>query len=165
VRNGINLAKASILTNGTCELTPIENTEDRYGAIAILFHWSMAILVIGLAGLGLYMVTLPDVGFNAKKVTLVLCHKECGVLVFVLVIARLAWRVTHMLPRLVEHLPDGQKIAARFVHRNGRETGFRSPSNSAFYGNVRVANAPSAFHVSLDILATDIVRSPSFIGE
>jgi len=97
-------------------MTPIENTEDRYGAIAILFHWSMALLVIGLAALGLYMVTLPDVGFNTKKVTLVLYHKELGLLVFVLLATRLAWRVTHILPRLVERLPDWQKIAARFVH-------------------------------------------------
>jgi Prokaryotic cytochrome b561 len=82
-------------------MTPIENTEDRYGAIAILLHWSMALLVIGLAALGLYMVTLPDVGFNTKKVTLVLYHKEFGVLVLVLPATRLAWRVTHILPRLV----------------------------------------------------------------
>jgi cytochrome b561 len=97
-------------------MTPIENTEDRYGAVAILFHWSMALLVIGLAALGLYMVTLPDVGFNTNKVTLVLYHKELGLLVLVLLSTRLAWRVTQILPRLVEHLPDWQKIAARFVH-------------------------------------------------
>jgi cytochrome b561 len=48
-------------------MTPIENTENRYGTVAILFHWSMALLVIGLAALGLYMVTLPDVGFNTNK--------------------------------------------------------------------------------------------------
>jgi cytochrome b561 len=59
-------------------MTPIDNTEDRYGAVAILFHWSMALLVIGLAALGLYMVTLPDVGFNTNKVTLVHYHKEFG---------------------------------------------------------------------------------------
>ena len=97
-------------------MTPIENTEDRYGIIAILFHWSMAFLVIGLAALGLYMVTLPDIGFNTKKVTLVLYHKEFGLLVLVLLATRLAWRVTQILPRLVEHLPDWQNIAARFVH-------------------------------------------------
>jgi cytochrome b561 len=97
-------------------VTPIENTEDHYGAIAILFHWSVAFLVIGLAALGLYMVTLPDVGFNTKKVTLVLWHKEFGVLAFVLLAARLSWRVTQILPRLVENLPDWQKVAARFVH-------------------------------------------------
>src|ERR1700676_4767522 len=97
-------------------MTPIENTEDRYGAIAILLHWSMAFLVIGLGALGLYMVTLPDIGFNTRKVMLVLLHKEFGLLVLFLLVTRLAWRVTHMLPRLVEHLPDWQKIAARFVH-------------------------------------------------
>jgi cytochrome b561 len=97
-------------------MTPIENTEGRYGAVAILFHWSMALLVIALAALGLYMVTLPDVGFNTNKVTLVLYHKEFGLLVLVLLATRLAWRVTQILPRLVEYLPDWQKIAARFVH-------------------------------------------------
>jgi len=97
-------------------MTPIKNIEDRYGAVAILFHWSMALLVIGLAALGLYMVTLPDVGFNTNKVTLVLYHKEFGLLVLVLLATRLAWRVTQILPRLVGHLPDWQKIAARFVH-------------------------------------------------
>jgi cytochrome b561 len=97
-------------------MTPFENEEDRYGAVALLFHWSMALLVIGLAALGLYMVTLPDVGFNTTKVRLVLLHKELGVLAFILFATRLSWRVTQILPRLVENLPDWQKVTARFVH-------------------------------------------------
>jgi cytochrome b561 len=97
-------------------MTAIENREDGYGAIALLFHWSMALLVFGLAALGLYMVTLPDVGFNTKKIVLVLLHKEFGVLAFVLLATRLSWRVTQILPRLVESIPDWQKVAARFVH-------------------------------------------------
>lgn len=97
-------------------MTPIENTKDRYGMIAVLFHWTMALLVIGLAVLGLYMVTLPDAGFDTKKITLVIYHKELGLLALVLIAARLAWRVTQILPELVAHLPDWQKLAARFVH-------------------------------------------------
>jgi cytochrome b561 len=97
-------------------MTPIENTEDRYGAVAILLHWLMAFLVIGLLALGIYMVTLPDVGFNTKKITLIIYHKELGLLVLVLLAVRLGWRLTNVLPQLVEHLPDWQKIAARFVH-------------------------------------------------
>lgn len=97
-------------------MIPLENREDRYGTIALLFHWSMALLVIGLAALGLYMVTLPDVGFNTKKVTLVLYHKEFGVLALVLLATRLSWRITQILPRLVENMPDWQKVTARFVH-------------------------------------------------
>lgn len=94
----------------------IENTEDRYGAIAVLLHWSMGILIIALAGLGLYMVTLPDAGFNTKKVTLILYHKEFGMLVLALAVLRLAWRLSNVIPQVIEHLPDWQKIAARFVH-------------------------------------------------
>ena|SRR2546425_3135880 len=97
-------------------MTRIENTGHRYGAVAVLFHWLMAILIIALAGLGLYMVALPDVGFDTKKITLILYHKEFGLLVLVLVVVRLAWRLTNIIPQLVAHLPDWQKIAARFVH-------------------------------------------------
>jgi cytochrome b561 len=97
-------------------MTQIENTEHRFGAAAVLLHWSMAILVIALAGLGLYMARLPDVGFDTKKITLILYHKEFGLLVLALVVPRLAWRLINKLPQLVAHLPDWQKIAARFVH-------------------------------------------------
>ncbi len=97
-------------------MTPLRNTEDRYGALAILLHWSMALLMIGLLAWGLYMVRLPDAGFDTRKITLILYHKEAGLVVLVLFVARLAWRVTHILPQLVAHLPDWQKIAARFVH-------------------------------------------------
>ena len=83
-------------------MTSIGNTEDRFGAVAILLHWLMALLIIGLAALGLYMVTLPDVGFNTKKIILILYHKEVGLLVLVLLAARLAWRLTHILPQLAE---------------------------------------------------------------
>ncbi|KWR88053.1 cytochrome b [Cupriavidus sp. IDO] len=97
-------------------MTPIENTEDRYGVVAIMLHWSMALLMIGLAALGLYMVTLPDAGFDTKKITLILYHKELGLLAFVLFALRLSWRVTQVIPKLADHLPEWQMIAARFVH-------------------------------------------------
>jgi len=104
------------MMNGTHAMTPLENTEDRYGAIAMLLHWAMAVLIIGLAALGLYMVTLPDAGFNTKKIALILYHKELGLLALVLFAARLAWRVTQILPVLAAQVPDWQKITARFVH-------------------------------------------------
>lgn len=94
----------------------IRNSEDRFGTVAILLHWLMAFLIIGLVVLGLYMVRLPDAGFDTKKITLILFHKEVGVLVLVLFAIRLAWRITQVLPLLEEGLPDWQKIAARFVH-------------------------------------------------
>ena len=97
-------------------MTSIGNTEGGYGAIAIALHWGMAALLIGLAALGLYMVALPDVGFDTRKIVLILYHKELGMLALALVVVRLAWRVTNILPDLVGDLPDWQKVTARFVH-------------------------------------------------
>ncbi len=92
------------------------NTAQRYGAVAIALHWLMAGLLLALVALGLYMVTLPDAGFDRKKITLILVHKEYGILALALAALRLAWRVGNVLPALVEHLPDWQKVIARFVH-------------------------------------------------
>jgi cytochrome b561 len=87
-------------------MASIGNPEDHFGMAVILLHWSMAFLIVGLAALGLYMVTLPDVGFNTRKIMLIVFHKEIGLLVLVLLVARLAWRLTHVLPQLAAHLPD-----------------------------------------------------------
>ncbi len=97
-------------------MSKIANTRDHYGSVSIALHWLMAVLLVGLSALGLYMVTLPDVGFDTKKIWLIIYHKEIGVAAFILAVARLAWRITNALPRLVENLPEWQQIAARFVH-------------------------------------------------
>ena len=94
----------------------LANTSARYGALAIVLHWTMAGLLLVLVGVGLYMGTLPDVGFDREKITLILVHKAVGMLVLWLVLLRLAWRVGNVLPRLVEGMPMWQQVAARFVH-------------------------------------------------
>jgi cytochrome b561 len=94
----------------------IENTRSGYGLVAVLFHWTMAALIIALSALGLYMVRLPDVGFSTEKIVLILFHKQLGMLALALVALRWLWRMCNLLPELVEHLPDWQKIIARFVH-------------------------------------------------
>ena len=81
-----------------------------------MLHWLMAIVLSLLIVVGLYMVSLPDVGFDTKKIGLILYHKQLGVAALVLALLRLAWRVGNALPRLVETLPDWQKVIARFVH-------------------------------------------------
>jgi cytochrome b561 len=97
-------------------MTQLANSEQRYGAVAMTLHWLMALVLVALVVLGLYMVSLPDVGFDKKKVTLILYHKELGILALLLAALRLAWRVGNALPRLVGNLPDWQKVTARFVH-------------------------------------------------
>lgn len=100
----------------TRRMMRLANTERHYGAAAIALHWLMAALLITLVVLGIYMVRLPDVGFDTKKIVLILIHKEVGTLALALVGARLAWRQLNPLPRLAETLPEWQKVAAIFVH-------------------------------------------------
>src|SRR5438105_12394166 len=97
-------------------MTRLANSEQRYGTVAIVLHWLMVVVLVALIVLGLYMVSLPDVGFDKKKVTLILYHTQLGLVALVLAALRLAWRVGNALPRLVESIPDWQKVTARFVH-------------------------------------------------
>lgn len=95
---------------------PLANTPARYGTPAIVLHWGMAGLLAVLVALGLFMDSLPDVGFDRVKITLILVHKALGILALWIVLFRLAWRVGNVLPRLVEGMPMWQQVAARFVH-------------------------------------------------
>jgi cytochrome b561 len=94
----------------------LSNTDQHYGAAAIALHWLMATLIVTLVAIGVYMVRLPDVGFNTKKITLILVHKEIGVLVLALAGVRLTWRLLNPLPGLVNTVPEWQKVTAILVH-------------------------------------------------
>jgi cytochrome b561 len=94
----------------------LRNSGQRYGTVAIALHWSMALLLVALVVSGLYMVGLPEVGFNTRKITLILYHKELGILALAVVALRFVWRIGNPLPALAESLPQWQKVTARFVH-------------------------------------------------
>jgi len=82
----------------------------------MILHWLMALLLITLVAMGLYMVGLPDVGFDTRKIRLILYHKELGLLALILATPRFLWRLVNALPHLAAGLPDWQKVLARFVH-------------------------------------------------
>jgi cytochrome b561 len=92
-------------------MSSIKNTTTHYGLVAILLHWVMAILMIGLLILGLYMVRLP---ISLEKLKLFGWHKEYGFLVLALAILRLLWRLSNTTPALA--LPMWEKLSARSVH-------------------------------------------------
>jgi cytochrome b561 len=89
----------------------IKNDEYHYGLVAIIFHWLIAILIIGLLSVGLYMINLP---IGIQKLKLYGWHKEFGILVLGLVILRVMWRLTNATPVL--NLPWYERIGARLAH-------------------------------------------------
>lgn len=89
----------------------LKNTDNHFGLLAILLHWTMALLIIGLLALGLYMVSLP---ISLQKLKLYGWHKEYGFLALALVSIRLLWRLINITPRL--DLPWFEHLAARLMH-------------------------------------------------
>src|SRR6185369_13928945 len=60
-----------------------------YDPLAKALHWITALLVLGLIGLGLWMVDLP---ISLTKLLAYGWHKWIGLVVLVLTIVRLLWR-------------------------------------------------------------------------
>ena len=86
---------------------------DRYTGTAKTLHWLMAILLFGLLALGFYMHDLP---LSPEKLKLFSWHKWAGVTAFLLVLARLGWRVTHLPPALPASMPRTMQLAAHAGH-------------------------------------------------
>lgn len=84
-----------------------------YTGTAKVLHWLMALLLIALLALGFYMSDLP---LSPQKLQLYSWHKWAGVSAFLLLIVRLAWRLTHKPPALSGHMPKIQQSAAHAGH-------------------------------------------------
>lgn len=78
----------------------------RYSRVAILFHWTIAVLVI--ANL--------LIGFFHDAIGLMPQHKAIGITVLLLTLARVAWRLGHRPPPLPATTPSWQITASRVAH-------------------------------------------------
>ncbi len=87
----------------------LRNTRSGYGLVAILFHWTMALLIIGLFLFGKYMSDLDPMA--PDTFALYQLHKSLGFVVLTLMVARLAWRFRQPLARLARN--DAEDRASR----------------------------------------------------
>ena len=83
---------------------------DKYLPSQRFFHWTSALLILGLFALGVWMRTLSY--YDSWYQTAPIWHKEIGVLTTLLIIARLIWRVKTERPKpLASHKPWEIKLA------------------------------------------------------
>ncbi len=92
----------------------LRNTRNGYGIVAIAFHWTMAVLMVGLFVLGKYMVGLDPMA--PDTFALYQWHKSFGFVVLALAVLRLAWRFANPAPKLPAGMPAIERLAAHLGH-------------------------------------------------
>ena len=88
----------------------------RYTRVAIALHWLIGLAVLGQIGFGFLLDDLAPRGTPARAATINL-HKSIGIVLFVLIAARLLWRLRHAPPAWPAAMPAWQQGVARFGHR------------------------------------------------
>lgn len=86
---------------------------DRYTGPAITLHWLIAALIIALIGVGWYMTDLPK---GPDRSWFFGLHKSLGLTAALLIIARVAWRISHAAPALPAFMPSLQVKLAKASH-------------------------------------------------
>lgn len=90
------------------------NSPSRYGHLAILFHWLVALTVYGMFGLGLWMVTLGYYdGWYHKAPEL---HKSIGIMLLLVMLARVAWRWISPPPPPLAGYTRFTRVSAAVAH-------------------------------------------------
>ena len=106
------------LTRCSTDLPALATTDSRldpapawhYGVPAIVLHWLLALLIVFMAGLGWFMMTVEHEPGGQQYITL---HKSVGLVLFALVLLRVIWRVAHKPEPLPPGLPAWQvKLSA-----------------------------------------------------
>jgi cytochrome b561 len=82
-----------------------------YDGLAKTLHWLIAVIVILMLIAGR---TLEDLPLD-ERVQIIMVHSGLGTLVFVLMLARLAWRMTHT-PPTQDTMPSWQEKSSLLVH-------------------------------------------------
>lgn len=91
----------------------LRNTAERYGAVAQLLHWAIAVLVGVQFALG---TTVGDLPLGMERLIVLSRHKALGMTVLFLVVLRLAWRLYSPPPAPAAGLGALPKRLAQGTH-------------------------------------------------
>lgn len=84
-----------------------------YTHTAIAIHWLMALGLSGTFALGFYMQDLP---LSPSKLQFYAWHKWAGMVMLLMLVARLAWRLTHSAPALPASMTGFMRFMAHAAH-------------------------------------------------
>ena len=92
---------------------PSANAALAYGPVARVAHWLTVLLILAQFIVGW---TMPDIHKGTRPVGLIAWHLILGSTLLVIVVLRLAWRLTHRPPPPPPGLPLWQKRTATITH-------------------------------------------------
>jgi cytochrome b561 len=87
-------------------------SRDRYSTVAIILHWTIALLIVTNIGVAWYFNTLH----GSAKIEPVQLHKSIGITVLMLSVLRLGWRLAVPAPKLPDYVTGWEKWLAQAVH-------------------------------------------------
>jgi len=89
-----------------------DSAQQRYSAVAMVLHWTIAALIVFNLSVGFFMEGLAP----PLKWIIVPLHFSSGITVLTLSVLRLLWRLTHRPPPLSKHLSDWERTCAHAAH-------------------------------------------------
>jgi cytochrome b561 len=87
-------------------------SRDRYSTVAIILHWTIALLIVTNIGVAWYFNTLHGMA----KIEPIQLHKSIGITVLMLSVVRLGWRLAVPPPALPAYVTGWEKWLAQAVH-------------------------------------------------
>lgn len=91
----------------------LKNSSDTWGSVAKSFHWLLALFIAAQLLLG---KIAEEAAVSPRKLDLFVWHKSIGVTILLLVIFRIAWRLTHTTPAPATAGGRWEHWAARASH-------------------------------------------------
>jgi cytochrome b561 len=85
----------------------------QYGAVAKATHWAMFVLV---AAQFVVAWTMPPIEWGTQPEFLINLHLSLGTLLLLLIVFRVAWRLTHPAPPPLDGIPAWQRWGAGLTH-------------------------------------------------
>lgn len=90
------------------------SSKTNYGIITRVLHWLVALLIIGLIGLGWWMIDLSY--YDEWYYRALELHKALGMAVLALATVKIAWVVFDGKPRFTDSMKRWERTAATAVH-------------------------------------------------
>ena len=86
---------------------------DRYTSVAVWLHWLIALFLFGQIAFGWFLETIPR--GTPLRGPYVNIHKSTGIILGLLILIRLAWRLTHRPPDYPSFLAQWERVASKLT--------------------------------------------------